>query len=92
VNDDRGVIIETEAPTTSLLLDEGPATNPAPDERTEPDLDVYADALLLVDALERHEVTALEGVETGTLIDLYTLLSDVQRNANDLRKEIADTL
>jgi len=92
VNDDRGVIIETEEPTTSLLLDEGAPPDPDPDERTEPDLDVYADALLLVDALERHEVTALEEVETGVLIDLYTLLSDVQRDADDLRKEIADTL
>jgi len=94
VNDDRGVIIETEEPTTSLLLDEDPSSVPDPalDERAVPDLDVYADALLLVDALERHEVEALEDVETGTLIDLYTLLSDVQRDADDLRKEIADTL
>jgi len=57
--------------------------DPALDERAVPDLDVYADALLLVDALERHEVEALEDVETGTLIDLYTLLSDVQRDADD---------
>ena len=85
------MIVETESPTTSLLLDESASPDPASDERTEPNLDVYADALLLVDVLERHEVTALNGVETGTLIDLYTLLSDVQRNANDLRKEIADT-
>jgi len=92
VNDDQGVIIETEEPTTSLLLDERTSPDPDLGERTEPDLDVYADALLLVDALERHEVTALEDVETGALIDLYTVLSDVQRNANDLRKEIAETL
>lgn len=94
VNDDRGVIIETEEPTTSLLLDERTSSEPDFDsaERTEPDLDVYADALLLVDALERHEVEALEDVETATLIDLYTLLSDVQRNANNLRKDIANTL
>jgi hypothetical protein len=31
-------------------------------------------------------------LDTETLIDLYTLLSDVQRGANDLRKDIADTL
>ncbi|MGQ3330694.1 hypothetical protein [Halorubrum sp. FL23] len=92
VNDDQGVIIETEGPTTSLLLDENASPDSDPDERTEPDIDVYADALLLVDALERHEVTTLEDVETGVLIDLYTLLSDVQRDADDLRKEIADTL
>ena len=92
VNDDQGVIIETEEPTTSLLLGESASPDSAPDERTEPDLDVYADALLLVDALERHEVTALEEVETGVLIDLYTLLSDVQRNANGLRQDVSDVL
>ena len=63
-----------------------------PEERTEPDLDVYADALLLVDALERHEAEVLEEMETGPLVNLYTLLSDVQRNANDLRQDVADVL
>jgi hypothetical protein len=61
-------------------------------EREEPDLDVYADALLLIDALERHDVTRLEGAETPALVNLYTLLSDVQRNANDLRKDIRSVL
>jgi polyhydroxyalkanoate synthesis regulator phasin len=61
-------------------------------EREEPDLDVYADALLLIDALERHDVTHLEGAETPALVNLYTLLSDVQRNANDLRKDIRSVL
>jgi hypothetical protein len=53
---------------------------------------VYADALLLVDALERHEVEVLEEMETDALVNLYTLLSDVQRNANDLRQDVADVL
>jgi hypothetical protein len=53
---------------------------------------VYADALLLVDALERHDVTALDELETDVLVDLYTLLSDVQRDADDVRKEVADVL
>lgn len=90
IDEDRGVIIKTEEPTTSQLLEEE-ATGESVD-RTEPDLDVYADALLLVDALERHDVDAFEESETDTLVNLYTLLSDVQRNADELRKDVADVL
>lgn len=90
IDEDRGVILEKDGPTTSQLLEEG--TDTEPEERTEPDLDVYADALLLVDALERHEVDVLEEMETDALVNLYTLCSDVQRNADDLRKEVADVL
>lgn len=90
IDEDRGVIVEQDGPTTSQLLDEGVDTES--EERTEPDLDVYADALLLVDALERHEVNVLEEMETDALVNLYTLLSDVQRNADDLRKDVADVL
>jgi hypothetical protein len=61
-------------------------------EREEPEIDVYSDMLLLIDALEREDMSALEGVETPALVNLYTLLSDVQRNANDLRKDVADVL
>ncbi|SEP14214.1 hypothetical protein SAMN04487948_11658 [Halogranum amylolyticum] len=47
--------------------------------KSEPEsLDVYADALLLVDALERHDVTDLPALETDALVNIYTLLSDVQ--------------
>ncbi len=89
-DEDRGVIVEKESPTTSQLPDTGEESES--EERTEPDLDVYADALLLVDALERHEVGVLEEMDTDTLVNLYTLLSDVQRDANDLRKDVADVL
>ena len=61
-------------------------------QRTEPDLDIYADVLLLADTLERHDVTNLEGIETDALVNIYTLLSDVQRNANDLRQDVGDVL
>ncbi len=88
VDEDAKVITETEGPTPTQLLDSEPDTA----ERTEPDLDVYADALLLVDALERHEVEVLEEMDTDALVNLYTLLSDVQRNANDLRQDVADVL
>ena len=90
IDEDAKVITETEGPTSTQLLDSEPDTDA--DERTEPDLDVYADALLLVDALERHEVDVLEQMDTDALVNLYTLLSDVQRNANDLRQNVADVL
>jgi len=92
IDEDRGVIGETEGPTTSQLLDSGDDAETTEEERTEPDLDVYADALLLIDALERHEAEVLEDIETDALVNLYTLLSDVQRNANDLRQDVADVL
>ena len=92
IDEDWGVIAEKEGSTTSQLLDAGDESEESEEERTEPDLDVYADALLLVDALERHEVEVLEDMETDALVNLYTLLSDVQRNANDLRQDVADVL
>ncbi|MWV40024.1 DUF2800 domain-containing protein [Natrialba sp. INN-245] len=92
INGDAGVIVEQDGPTsTSTQLLEG-ETAPETGDRAEPDLAVYADALLLVDALERHNVTTLEEMDTDALVNLYTLLSDVQRNANELRQDVADVL
>jgi hypothetical protein len=91
VDEDAGIITETEDATTTRLVDA--AHEPDDEVRTEPEgLDVYSDALLLVDALERHDVTDLPGLDTDTLVNIYTLLSDVQRDANDFRKEVADVL
>ncbi len=92
IDEDAGVIAETDGPTTTQLADTAhePDTD---DDRTEPEgLDVYSDGLLLIDALERHDVTDLPELETATLVNLYTLLSDVQRDANDFRQEVADVL
>jgi hypothetical protein len=86
--DDRaGTLTETETPTSSPLVDAHEVASET-SEREEPDIPVYADALLLIDALERHDPTDLEETETPALVNLYTLLSDVQRNANDLRQEV----
>lgn len=90
IDEDAGVIVETDGPSATQLLEA--ETEPETEDRTEPDLDVYADALLLVDALERHDVTTLEEMETEALVNLYTLLSDVQRNANSFRQDVADVL
>ncbi|MFD1643736.1 hypothetical protein [Halohasta litorea] len=91
IDEERGVIVETEGSTASQRVD---ADTSVEDNqgRTEPELDVYADAVLLVDALERHEVDVLEELETDGLVNLYTLLSDVQRNANELRQSVGDVL
>jgi polyhydroxyalkanoate synthesis regulator phasin len=92
-NERAGTLTETDEPTTSQLI-KGTATSSdeQPQDRTEPDLDLYADMLLLIDALERQNPLALEESETPALINLYTLLSDVQRNAGDLRTAVREVL
>jgi len=92
VDDREGTLTESETPTGSPLVDATEGTDDGDQEREEPDVDVYSDALLLIDALERHDVTTLEDVETPALVNLYTLLSDVQRNANDLRQDVRAVL
>lgn len=91
VDEDASVITQSEAATPTQIV--GAEQEPMDEERTEPDgLDVYSDALLLIDALERHDVTTLSELETNALVNLYTLLSDVQRDANESRQEVADVL
>jgi len=92
VDDREGTLSESETPTGSPLVDADAGKDDAVEEREEPDVDVYADAFLLIDALERHDVTTLEDVETAALVNIYTLLSDVQRNANDLRQNVRSVL
>jgi hypothetical protein len=100
VLDEReGTLAELDEVDESAVLDDAPhlsmsagADDEDGNEREEPDIDVYADMLLLIDALEREEMNALDEVETPALVNLYTLLSDVQRNADDLRKDVADIL
>lgn len=92
IDEEAGTISHTGTKTVPNLLD--PESEPAPGDvdRTEPDLALYPDLLLLIDALERSEPDALDETETDELINLYTLLSDVQRGANELRKEVTDLL
>jgi polyhydroxyalkanoate synthesis regulator phasin len=92
INEDAGTITHAESDTVPSLLDPEPEPARGDDERSEPDLALYPDLLLLVDALERADPDALEVLETSELINLYTLLSDVQRGANDLRKDVTDLL
>ncbi len=91
LDDREETIVESDTPTGSPLVDAHEIERET-DNREEPDIPVYADALLLIDALERYDPTALGDLETQTLVNLYTLLSDVQRNANNLRQEVRATL
>jgi hypothetical protein len=90
VDENQGIIHITDGPTSTQVAAHGEPQEDS--ERTEPDVGVYSDALLLIDALERQDIEALEDLDTNALVNLYTLLSDVQRGANDLRQQIADVL
>ncbi|WP_306061102.1 hypothetical protein [Natronococcus wangiae] len=91
IDKQAGTLRETDEPTPSQFV-RGGSSSDSEEERTEPDLAVYSDALLLVDALERYDVSELEDLETASLVNLYTLLSDVQRDADDLRGDVANVL
>jgi len=90
INEDRSIITSTEDSTETQVID---AESDETEDRTEPEgLDVYSDVLLLIDAVERYDVANLSELETENLVDIYTLLSDVQRDADDLRREVGQTL
>ncbi|AUX09327.1 hypothetical protein AArcSl_1699 [Halalkaliarchaeum desulfuricum] len=91
IDEQQGTITEKDGPTATQLADDEPSGDD--NERVEPDgVDAYSDALLLIDALERHDVSDLTELETNVLVNMYTLCSDVQRNANELRKDVSDVL
>jgi hypothetical protein len=91
VDDDEGVIVEINDSASTQQA--GAGVESVGEEPSEPEgMEVYSDARLLIDALEHHDVTALSTLSTDTLVDLYTLLSDVQRDANKLRKSLASVL
>lgn len=91
IDDRERTLTESDTPTSSPLVD-AHEVEADETEREEPDISVYADALLLIDALERHDPTDLNGMDTPALVNLYTLLSDVQRNANELRQNVRSVL
>jgi len=87
VNEDTGIITETEDATTTQPADT--ANEPDDEERTEPEgLDVYSDALLLIDALERHDVTDLPELDSE-----YVRKADVDEDVKESRlKGLKDRL
>ncbi len=61
------------------------------DARTRPER-LHDDAVLLADLLDTMEPVDPETLETGTLTDLYVLLSDVQHEADRLRQTARESL
>lgn len=91
IDAEAGTLAYSEAATVPSLLESEPEPMLGDEERAEPDLALYPDLLLLIDALERVDFER-GNWETDELVNLYTLLSDVQRGANDLRKKVTDHL
>jgi len=78
VDQQEGVLKNTETPTPSSLVDAPlDVEDQTATSREEPDLPVYSDSLLLVDALERYDATNLSMMDTSELVNLYTLCSAV---------------
>ncbi len=92
VDQREGVLRNIDTPTPSSLTDSTLEVESGTQTHEKPDLPVYSDALLLIDTLERYDPTDLSSMETSELVDLYTLCSDVQRNANDLRQNVRSVL
>jgi len=64
----------------------------SPEEaRTDPER-VHDDAVLLADLLDRLDATAPGSLDTRRLVDLYVLLSDVQRGADRVRRTVSEPL
>lgn len=72
--------------------DEGSPFLVSPAEaRTRPER-LHDDALLLADLLDRLDPADLASLETGSLTDLYVMLSDVQHESDRLRQSARDAL
>ena len=61
IDEEQGVIIERDGPTSSQLIETSAEQDLGEAERTEPDLAVYADALLLIDALNATRLSIWKG-------------------------------
>ena len=82
IDKQEGTLIELDnADENAVLYDAPHLSTTADTEETdycaEPEVPVYSDMLLLIDALEREDPTNIEEIETPALVNLYTLLLDV---------------
>lgn len=94
VEDDTFLVRESEADAGTL--GESPFVRAEWEVRTRPER-VHDDALLLAEELERYDTPeldaeTLETASSGELVNLYVLLSDVQRGADTFRKTVGDVL
>ncbi|PSP76495.1 hypothetical protein BRC81_12835 [Halobacteriales archaeon QS_1_68_20] len=70
---------------------ESPFRRSPSEARTRPER-IHDDAMLLADVLGKVDATGPESLSTERLTDLYVLLSDVQRGAGRLRRDVGDPL
>ncbi|WP_266079673.1 hypothetical protein [Haladaptatus caseinilyticus] len=68
------------------------STSEMADDIRELDLEFARDALVLLDLIRRYDTDSLAELDTFRLANLYTLLSDVSRGADDARKQVRDVL
>ena len=96
VEEDRMLLVvaggdaEPEQGATSSI-GEHPLVRPGRPEPTPPER-VHGDLLLLADLLERLDVEEPRTLSTEELADLYVLLSEVQRGADEFRRAASDEL
>jgi hypothetical protein len=82
---DGGEGADPGAVLANPLVEEG-RPEPTPPER------VHGDLLLLADLLERFDVDEPRRLSTEELADLYVLLSEVQRGADEFRRAASEEL
>lgn len=79
-------------PTDSVSSSDGEPIASDSDDPTELDLGFTRDVLLLLDLFHRYDADSLAELDTPRLVNLYTLLSDASRGADDTRKQVRDVL
>ncbi|WP_049971903.1 hypothetical protein [Haladaptatus cibarius] len=87
--------VESDSPSKNEPI-QTPTQKPTrtldPDEIPQLDLGFARDALVLLDLVRQYDADSLAELDTFRLVNLYTLLSDVSRGADDARKEVRDAL
>lgn len=88
IDDERGTLTAVDGGATGRRLF---AREDLPAFETDADA-LRSDALLLADALDRHDADGPGALSTDTLVNLYVLLSDVERGANGVRRAVSSVL
>ena len=92
VDEERMLLVAAEEGTErEATTEEHPLVRPGRPEPTPPER-VHGDLLLLADLLERLDVEEPRSLSTEELTDLYVLLSEVQRGADEFRRSASDEL
>lgn len=91
VDEDGALLREAGAGEPETATSENPLVHEGRPEPTPPER-VHGDLLLLADLLERLDVDDPRGLAAEELADLYVLLSEVQRGADEFRRAASEEL